>query len=164
MALFGIGKKEKKREVKVIAKAVKAEGKARTEKKSPSEKRSTPSTKVDKTKSEFPKEKKVKQGTVKEALSVDTNLSGILLRPRITEKATFSAEKGVYVFEVSGRSTKKTITEAIKRFYKVTPAKVNIVKIPAKVRISKWRKARGVKPGGKKAYVHLKEGDRIEIV
>jgi len=158
MALFGIGKKEKKKEEKT---SKEGESKAQDKEKSASEKKSTPSVSG---KPESPKEKKVEQGAVKKALSADRDLSGILLRPRITEKATFASEKGVYVFEVSGRSTKKTITEAIERFYKVTPAKVNIVKIPAKVRISKWRKTRGVKPGGKKAYVHLRKGDSIEIV
>lgn len=59
---------------------------------------------------------------------------------------------------------KKQLPRLSSVFYKVTPAKVNIVKIPAKVRISKWRKTRGVKPGGKKAYVHLRKGDSIEIV
>ena len=157
MALFGIGKKEKKKEEKTPKET---ENKAQINKKSASETESVPSAAA-KLKSS---KKKETQSIKAKAISADKDLSGILLRPRITEKATFASEKGVYVFEVSGRSTKKTIKEAIERFYKVTPAKVNIVKIPAKVRISKWRKTRGVKPGGKKAYVHLKKGDRIEIV
>ena len=157
MALFGIGKKEKEKEEKTPKET---ENKAQINKKSASETESVPSAAA-KSKSS---KKKETQSIKAKAISADKDLSGILLRPRITEKATFASEKGVYVFEVSGRSTKKTIKEAIERFYKVKPAKVNIVKIPAKVRISKWRKTRGVKPGGKKAYVHLKKGDRIEIV
>ena len=158
MALFGIGKKEKEKEAKIPAKV---EGKVRTKEEPTLERKSTPSVRE---KLESPKDKKDMQSTQKRVLSADKNLSGILLRPGITEKETFASEKGVYVFEVSGRATKRTITEAVEQFYKVTPVKVNIVKIPAKLRISKWRKSRGVKPGGKKAYVHLKKGDQIEIV
>ena len=158
MALFGIGKKEKEKEEKI---PIEAESETQVSKKSTEEKKmSTPTSTLTSKASKNKGAKSIRA----EALSADKDLSGILLRPRITEKATFASEKGVYVFEVSGRSTKKTIKEAIERFYKVTPAKVNIVKIPAKLRISKWRKARGVKPGGKKAYVHLKKGDRIEVV
>ena len=160
MALFGIGKKEKGKEEKTPKEA---ENKAQTSKNSELEReKKSISSAASKPKSS--KEKAEGKSTRTKTLSADRDLSGILLRPRITEKATFASEKGVYVFEVSGRSTKKTIKDAIERFYKVTPLKVNIVKIPAKVRISKWRKARGVKPGGKKAYVYLKKGDRIEIV
>ena len=150
MALFGIRKKEETKEEKT---SKEGEPEVLTKKDSVSEKKRPSSV-----------NRKSEPSKGKRTLSADTNLSEILLRPRITEKATFASEKGVYVFEVSGRATKRTIRKAIEQFYKVTPLKVNIVKIPAKVRISKWRKARGVKPGGKKAYVHLKEGDRIEIV
>lgn len=163
MALFGIGKKEEGKKAKTEKKAedkAPARAKATLAPASAGGKKAT----VAKTKTDTPKEKGAKKTTKKEDLSGGKNLSGILLRPRITEKATFASEKGVYVFEVSGRATKKTIIEAIEKFYKVTPSKVNVVKIPAKLRISKWRKSRGVKPGGKKAYVHLKKGDSIEII
>lgn len=92
------------------------------------------------------------------------NPSGVLLRPRITEKATFAQEKRAYVFEVQPRATKKDIVQAILYLYKVKPIKVNITKIPSKKRESQMRRTRGVKSGGKKAYVYLKEGDSIELV
>ena len=91
-----------------------------------------------------------------------TNIMSIIVRPRVTEKATMSAEKGVYVFEVSKNSTKAQIAKAISLMYKVTPEKVRVVSLPAKhvfVR-GKW----GVKSGIKKAYVYLKQGDKIEII
>jgi len=92
------------------------------------------------------------------------DIARVLRRPRITEKATIQAEKRVYVFEVAPDATKKSIAEAVKRFYKVTPVKVNVAKIPAKKFFSRARRQKGVKTGGKKAYVYLKEGDKIEIV
>lgn len=84
----------------------------------------------------------------------------ILLRPRITEKASFLAEKNVHAFEVISTATKKQIAEAVKAFYKVIPIKINIVKNPAKKVFIKGKK--GVKAGVKKAYVYLKKGDKIE--
>lgn len=90
--------------------------------------------------------------------------SSILIKPRITEKATMTAESGVYVFEVSPNATKKQIGDAVKKYYNVTPVKVNTAVIPSKKVSSRLRGHYGVKKGGKKAYVHLKKGDKIEIV
>lgn len=89
--------------------------------------------------------------------------SNVLLRPRITEKAALGADKfNVYVFEVSLGATKKSIGASVHDAYGVRPEKVHVAKIPAKkvfVR-GKW----GVKKGGKKAYVYLKKGDKIELI
>lgn len=91
-------------------------------------------------------------------------LENVLVRPRITEKATFAAEHGVYVFEVASSANKYQIARAIERFYNVSPRKVNIVRIPEKRIRSRMRGRFGVVSSGKKAYVYLKEGDTIEIV
>ncbi len=90
------------------------------------------------------------------------DFSNVLVRPRITEKATENAERSVYIFEVNVRSNKKEIRDAFVDKYGVTPVKVNITKIPAKKVFSKGKK--GVKSGGKKAIIYLKKGDTIEIV
>ncbi|MFQ5661734.1 MAG: 50S ribosomal protein L23 [Candidatus Paceibacteria bacterium] len=90
--------------------------------------------------------------------------SSILIKPRITEKATMTAESGVYVFEVNPDATKKQIGDAVKKYYNVTPVKVNTAVIPSKKVSSRLRGHFGIKKGGKKAYVHLKKGDKIEIV
>lgn len=86
--------------------------------------------------------------------------AGILLRPRITEKANMVVLKDVHTFEVAAKASKKQIAEAIKVFYKVTPIKVNIVKNPTKEVFVRGKK--GTKSGVKKAYVYLKKGDKIE--
>jgi large subunit ribosomal protein L23 len=91
-----------------------------------------------------------------------TDLTSIIKRPRITEKASMKAERNVYAFDVASTATKKTIAMATKELYNVTPVKVRVVTIPSKqvfVR-GKW----GVKGGGKKAYVYLKKGETIEFV
>jgi large subunit ribosomal protein L23 len=97
------------------------------------------------------------------AVSV-SSLAHILVQPRITEKATMQIENGVYVFEVAVNATKKEIGGAVKHYYNVTPIKVNIVKIPSKKVSSRTTRKKGVRAGGKKAFVFLKEGDKIEIV
>lgn len=84
----------------------------------------------------------------------------ILIRPRITEKASLVLENNVYTFEVAPDATKNQIEGAIKIFYKVNPVKIRIVKNPAKKVFLRGKK--GVKAGVKKAYVYLKRGDKIE--
>lgn len=87
----------------------------------------------------------------------------VLLRPRITEKAALSADRsGVYVFEVSENSNKHTIAASVKAVYKVTPVRVRVAKIAPKAVFVRGK--RGVKKGGKKAYVYLKKGDKIELL
>jgi len=94
------------------------------------------------------------------AASLKAKYANIILRPRITEKATFVSEKNVHTFEVSTSATKKQVAEAVKVFYKVTPVKINMVKNPAKEVFIRGKK--GVKSGVKKAYVYLKTGDKLE--
>lgn len=90
--------------------------------------------------------------------------SNMLRRPRITEKATDAATRGVYVFDIEVRAGKTEISDAIRSLYNVTPVKVHIVSIPKKTVMSRKQRTRGVKGGGKKAYVYLKKGDIIEFV
>ncbi len=88
---------------------------------------------------------------------------GTLLRPRITEKASQKvAENNVYVFEVPVGVSKKEIGKAITDFYKVTALKIAVVPIPRKEVTVRGKK--GMTKGGKKAYVYLKKGDKIEFV
>ena len=106
------------------------------------------------------KKKAKKEESKKE--EVKMKYEGILLRPRVTEKAGFlQAEGNVYTFEVAADAAKKEIAKAVKEAYKVTPIQVNTVKNPAKTIFMKGR--RGLSGGVKKAYVYLKAGDKIEI-
>src|SRR3989338_4763561 len=109
-----------------------------------------------------PVEKKL---AVTESPKVSTHASAqpfVLKRPHITEKASASAEKGVYVFEVTTSANKRDIAAAVRAMYKVTPVKVTVVNKPQKRIIVKGRL--GVRPAGKKAYVFLKKGEKIEVV
>jgi large subunit ribosomal protein L23 len=87
----------------------------------------------------------------------------VLRAPRITEKAGLMQTKGVYVFNISTDATKRDIIAAVKKMYKVTPRAVRMVNVPEKsVRHMKSGRY-GVKGGGKKAYVYLKQGDSITL-
>lgn len=106
---------------------------------------------------------KIKEKTKKDNLVFNLdNLDNVLIKPRITEKATASSEGNVYVFDVAQNANKFQIKKAVNFLYKVEPAKVNITKVPSKRII--YRNKKGVKSGGKKAYVYLKKGDKISIM
>lgn len=88
----------------------------------------------------------------------------ILLRPRITEKATYAIEQNAYVFEVAPDATKRDIATVVKELYNVTPRKVNIVRKGPRIRIRRARRQQGHERGLKKAIVFLKKGDKIELI
>ncbi len=96
------------------------------------------------------------------ALSAQSR-AGVLLAPRITEKASERAmNANVYVFNVDPRTTKFQIKKAVIELYKVTPVKVAIVTVPVKQVFVRGKY--GQSKGGKKAYIYLKKGDTIEFV
>ena len=88
--------------------------------------------------------------------------TNLIKNPRVTEKASFSAEQNVYTFDVSASTNKTEIKKAIFALYKVKPIKVNVLSVPKKHIMSKGRA--GVKGGGRKALVYLKKGDKIEFI
>ena len=92
---------------------------------------------------------------------IKENIFSVLKHPRITEKASMLMERGVYSFNVPDSATKMEIKKAIFGLYKVKLAKIAIVKVPKKSVFIRGRK--GSKSGGKKAYVYLKKGDKIEL-
>ena len=91
------------------------------------------------------------------------SLAHVLKNPRITEKASMHQGSSVYTFDVATSATKTQIAAAIRSVYSVSPRKVRIVQIPSKQTRSTRTGKRGVKTGGKKAYVYLKNGETITI-
>ena len=92
-------------------------------------------------------------------MKIDT--STVLLRPRITEKATVSADSSVYVFEIPKHATKTDVSKAIKDMYKVNPVKIATVTTQAKKVFVRGKV--GYKKSFKKVYVYLKKGETIDI-
>lgn len=112
-----------------------------------------------------PRAKSVSTAQAASATSVSKRISpvAVLLRPRITEKAAQMTAGGVYTFDVSLRATKTDVAEAVRAVYKVVPEKIRIVRTPGKKVRLRTRRGTGSSSETKKAYVHLKEGDRIEF-
>ncbi|MDO8510117.1 MAG: 50S ribosomal protein L23 [bacterium] len=86
----------------------------------------------------------------------------VLRQPRVTEKAAMKGSDNVYVFEVSVTADKKAIARAVEAVFNVVPARVHVVPIPAKKIFARGKQ--GTRGGGKKAYVYLKDGDKIELI
>jgi large subunit ribosomal protein L23 len=146
MALLDVFKKKKESESEKFARKHKvrqlAEDEAKKKEKTEDVSKGKKARKKDKTK------------------AVDLSSSKILIRPRVTEKATYLNEANAYVFEIAPGANKILVRQAVKKNYGVLPERINIINIHAKKKFSRGR--HGVKAGYKKAIVYLKKGDKIE--
>jgi large subunit ribosomal protein L23 len=87
---------------------------------------------------------------------------GLIIAPLITEKGTIAGEKANQViFRVRPEATKDKIRLIVEEMFKVTVLAVRTSNFLGKER----RRGRvvGRKPDWKKAYVTLKQGDKIEF-
>ncbi len=109
-------------------------------------------------------EASTKKAPAAQGPKVERDLSSVIMRPRITEKAVGQNEKNVYTFIVARSATKYTVADAVKALFKVTPVKVNIVNKTPRQFMSRSKGRIQSEKGMKKAYVYLKEGDRIDLV
>lgn len=110
--------------------------------------------------------KKEKKSAASPAAKTDatSNLSAVLLSPRVTEKAMRQSEQNVYTFKVARSASKYDVRDAVKALYGVTPVKVNIVnKAPRQFKHANTRRTR-TEHGIKKAYVYLKKGDTLSLI
>lgn len=98
----------------------------------------------------------------KDIKTTSADLTWVLIKPRITERAAVLSEKKVYVFEVADKANKKQIKEAIAIKFGVVPVKINTVVTKPKAVVRFGRRAH--KAGFKKAYVYLNPADTIEFV
>lgn len=85
----------------------------------------------------------------------------VKLTARITEKASNATALNIYTFDLLSPLNKTEVKKEISKIYKVRPVKVNILSVPAK-RVS-WRGKPGKQGEGRKAFVYLKVGDKIEF-
>ena len=107
------------------------------------------------------KEKKVK---AKKTEISTGDISWVIVKPCITEKAALLGDKNVFVFEVARRANKTDVMNAVKTLYKVSPVKVNIVNRVHRRTKSASRNRTSTLPGQKKALVFLKKGDTINLI
>ena len=90
---------------------------------------------------------------------MSTNYS-VIRRPVITEKGlTLKENARTLCFEVGNHASKQQIQEAVERIFKVKVEHVHTMKVPGKMR----RRGRysGYRPDWKKAYVTLREGEKM---
>jgi large subunit ribosomal protein L23 len=84
----------------------------------------------------------------------------IVIRPVITEKSTWLKEKNREVcFEVDPRANKSEIKKAAEQLFKIKVEKVRIQNKRGKKR--RVGRSEGKKKDWKKAYIKLKEGEKM---
>lgn len=94
------------------------------------------------------------------------NLSEVLIKPILTEKANAQQEKlHRYAFKVARKANKLEIKKAVETFYNVSVVGVNTSVVPGKnkSRFTKAGVVNGRKPAYKKAYVTVAEGESIDL-
>ena len=88
-------------------------------------------------------------------------MSYIIKKPVVTEKNSLFGEKNIFVFEVDRRSTKTDIKQHIEKYFKV---KVRSIKTSIGRRDGRrTQQGEGPVTYFKKAFVRLKEGERIQL-
>lgn len=92
------------------------------------------------------------------------DITWVIKKPRITEKAATLGDKNVFVFEVARRATKTDVKNAVKELFKVTPTRVNIVNRAPRTAKSRARNRTVTIPALRKAYVYLKKGETINLI
>jgi len=84
----------------------------------------------------------------------------VIKRPVITEKGLSLKEQDrTLCFEVADNASKTQIQEAVERIFKVKVLKVRTMTVPGKER--RRGKYSGYRPDWKKAYVTLREGEKM---
>lgn len=90
------------------------------------------------------------------------DIYSVIKAPVITEKSMAATTVGnKVVFWVDPAAGKGEIREAVEKIFKVKVIDVNTQRVAGKIK--RMGKFSGRRPTRKKAYVTLKEGDRIEI-
>jgi len=85
----------------------------------------------------------------------------VIHRPLVTEKATLLSSKGIYVFEVDKKATKKSIANAVEKIFNTMVEKVSVLNSKSKVKFFKGTK--GFCKSTRKAFVRLQKGCQIDV-
>ena len=86
----------------------------------------------------------------------------IIRAPLVSEKGTLLAESANQVlFKVRPEANKIEVKKAVESLFKVKVIKVRIARYLGKIR--RVGRSMGRRPGWKKAYVTLREGDKIDF-
>lgn len=88
-------------------------------------------------------------------------MSLAIIKPVITEKSINLAGRGVYCFEVTNSLNKLQIAKAVKGQFSVDVIKVRTSTLKGKRK--RFRGEWGVRANKKRAYVSLKDGQKIAL-
>ena len=84
----------------------------------------------------------------------------VIRRPLVTEKTTLAKETiRTLVFEVHRDATKPDIKKAVEKLFNIKVEQVRVANMPGKLR--RQGRYQGHRPDWKKAYVLLKEGEKM---
>ena len=89
------------------------------------------------------------------------HLYKILLAPHVSEKATNLETLRKYVFKVANFATKETVKEAVEKLFNVHVTSVRILNTKSKAK--RVGKIEGRRKAWKKAYVMLKDGEKLDL-
>ena len=120
---------------------------------------------VEETKAKKPAAKKTTKKTA-EAKAAPSKLVSVvtartLLAPLVTEKSAHLADAGVYAFHVPVTANRVTVGQAFRELYKVTPVKINIIRVHGKEH--RFGRVTSRQSDWKKALVTVPKGTRIDI-
>ena len=88
-------------------------------------------------------------------------MSQLVLTPKISEKAIYMAERGIYIFEVPVSTNKIEVTKAVEAAFKVDVIDVNMLITKGKVK--RYKQKLGTRSDIKKAMIRLKAGQKIAL-
>lgn len=88
-------------------------------------------------------------------------MSSLMLTPKISEKAIYLAERGIYVFEVPAAANKIEVKKAVEAAFKVNVTDVNMV--ITKGKLKRFKQVFGRQKDVKKAMVKVKKGQTIKL-
>ena len=88
-------------------------------------------------------------------------MSQLILTPKISEKAIYYAERGIYIFEVPMSTNKIEVAKIVESTFKVNVTDVNI--IIAKGKVKRFKQILGRQKDTKKAMVKVKAGQSIAL-
>ena len=88
-------------------------------------------------------------------------MSQMVLTPKISEKAIYLAERGIYIFEVPTSANKIEVAKAVEAAFKVNVTAVNMVIIKGKIK--RYKQILGRRQDVKKAMIKLEKGQKITL-
>ncbi len=88
-------------------------------------------------------------------------ITQVIIKPIINEKATQILDENKYVFQVNVKANKKMIDDAVRKLFNVSPERINVINVRPKMKRNRFKV--GYKNAYKKAIITLKSGDKIKL-